>query len=546
MRIQDQKDVVDSHMPAQSGEPSHPRRLSRLAGVGTIVVVALVVVASVILFTTWRGQRPGTSTPAAGQWIHSLDGYSVSSLTAARSDPATLYACVSPFRSGGSSGAASGASSSTGSGSAASVPADSGGAASTGATIMRSTDYGAHWQDIGVNAGLHGTCMLAVDPSHSDHLYVIDAPASVSSGGNSASLLKFSTDAGRTWDTIAPQWDATIKNAKTPWTVQQLSMAGDKLYGLQWLQGQQDERGDQGGAIPDRIPVAHLVESSDGGHTWSVIKNTFSGPKGVQRFVVDPTNPDTIYAVVGTPFYEGTPALPQGKMPGGAYSLTRELYKTTDNGKTWTQLLKDLYYGADVQLASGKPSTVYAGGIIGPMPLGAQSAADTASYVQSGNEFKLRVSQDSGASWHDVPLPSKLYPTQFWFVDEHGRLFVAASSINGTGGQGTDVASTAVAPPATPAVPPGSGKAAPQIDASNASTDAAPPDQYAYAKVDQVSGTTQIQWYDPASGAWSNPLQAPIYGSLIAITPAGTANQTIVWLAEYSNNAQGLASFITA
>ncbi len=59
-----------------------------------------------------------------------------------------------------------------------------------------------------------------------------------------------------------------------------------------------------------------------------------------------------------------------------------------------------------------------------------------------------------------------------------------------------------------------------------------------------ANGTTTFQWYDPATGRWSQPLQTSLYGTLIAVTSTDNAENVAMWLAEYSNDKQGLSRYI--
>ena len=96
----------------------------------------------------------------------------------------------------------------------------------------------------------------------------------------------------------------------------------------------------------DMIPGDGVYKSTDGGKTW-----TYAGLRDAQStctLIVDPHDPDTVYAAsMGHVF------VPNDE--GG-------IYKTTDGGKTWTKLLSgnDLTGAIGLVMQSGDPQVLFA------------------------------------------------------------------------------------------------------------------------------------------------------------------------------------------
>src|SRR3989442_15603135 len=123
--------IQDTGAASQQVSPPSTARLKRsrwLAGVGAIIVVMLVVGLSALVFAQLRQRQAGqtTSTPPTAQWKQVLKGYTLTSFVAARSNPAVLYACAIQETPGTTFQSNQGV-----------------------ITILRSADFGDHWQDVG-------------------------------------------------------------------------------------------------------------------------------------------------------------------------------------------------------------------------------------------------------------------------------------------------------------------------------------------------------------------------------------------------------------
>jgi photosystem II stability/assembly factor-like uncharacterized protein len=498
MQTQD-KHSIESQQPGLSAKPRRLRAL--LAGLGGFVVVLLVVGASIVVFGAAR-QRQGSPQPPVGKWEQVQSGYLFLSMQAAPSNPAVLYSCVTT---------------------SAAISNKEGQAD----TILRSTDGGDHWQNIGASIGLGSYCDLAVSPTNENDIYVI----STSATSQTIATFRHSTDGGQTWTTITPTFSPALRVPGTgaaglPWFVQQLSYDGHSLYGIQWV-------ATRAPAIQGPPPFANrlprLVTSTDGGHTWHIIDGQFTAQNlGAQSYTLDIAHPGAIYEIVGQPWFpiETAPAPATGILP--RFGFNEQLFKSADNGASWQSLLTNLPINSQVQLASANPQIVYVGGIRGTLPLASQyqpgrgSATTYPPTILTGisGVFNLQVSTNGGTSWQQVAAPSEEQLIQNWFVSADGSVYTSPTITSGSPGVGPGaVAGTPIVGTAVPATP---------VYTTPLPARTVPgglPDIQTTLPVSHP----YIQRYDPASQTWSQITQPPISGQLLQITPVDTHGGAVLW-----------------
>src|SRR5579875_93833 len=464
-----EQDVDVQTMP--SAEPQRGR--GRWGMLVALLVVVLIVGASAAVFAQLARQRgnpssTGVSAPPTGQWVAVLSNYEISSLVASPADPNVLYACALPLGSKGGQRY----------------------------TILRSSDAGTNWQNMGNTFGLGSSCDLAVNPANSSDLYVAGNTAVQPTASNAASyMLWHSSDGGQTWTAILPSLSAPTPQQAAPWQVQQLSMEGSKLYGIQWFPASK-------GVVQPRTvqPQSRLVMSADGGHSWTVVDSHFvSASLSVRGYAVDASNTRTLYELVATSFLPFQPGMqPANTDVQPAFSSTVSLYKTTDGGSTWRLLVSQLPYTTQLQLASANPQVLYLGGAIAPLPYIPKVEPANPTPAPFGY-FQLRVSTDGGATWKMATSNTQLLLNKGWFVGPAGRAFLAAN----------------------------------QSLSSSSPTAATAP----------VSANPSIKSYDPATGKWGDVTTAPASGVLIALTPT-VNNGAVLWLLASSNTSNTLYRYV--
>src|SRR5262249_9272267 len=209
---------------------------------------------------------------------------------------------------------------------------------------------------------LAGACQLAISPTNTDEVYVASLAEPKANTDTFTSVLRHTTDGGRTWTTIQPRLEITdqipaIKSA-LPWDVQALSMSGSRLFGLQAIPSTQPLPDSQAGPVPSFQPaLLRLVTSADGGRTWTVLDSQFhAADVGVRSYAVDPADPATIYLLVGRPLLAfdvvgGSPTKAPKSLPDTPPQPSADngdLYKTTDGGAQWHRVQQDIIFGAAI------------------------------------------------------------------------------------------------------------------------------------------------------------------------------------------------------
>jgi hypothetical protein len=375
---------------------------------------------------------------------------------------------------------------------------------------------------------------VAVNPANSDDVYVMGAPAAGSTASIPAPyMLWHSTDGGQTWTVILPTLHAPAILTSTAWQVQQISIEGSNLYGIQSFPGQTGIN-PQGKNVQPRVqPMTRLVMSVDGGHNWTVVDSQFIRTnQGVRDYAIDPINTRTMYELVGISFLAPI-VQPSNTHVEPAFSYNVSLYKTTDGGATWNLLLGNLPFSSQLRLATGNPRVLYIGGAIGPIPYAVEAPTASYPYSTAFGFFQLRVSTDGGATWKLATSATQVLMVKGWFVSPDGRAFLATAGEGSIlpAGQSTAVAATVV--PGGQKQGTSSGVVVIQPRSKVLVPVTTPPPAYPLVKS-----------YDPATSTWSPVTNAPASGVLFALTPSGTNGGAVLWLLGSNNVSQVLLRYV--
>lgn len=193
---------------------------------------------------------------------------------------------------------------------------------------------------------------IAVDPTNRAHYYL-----GVASGG----VWKTTND-GATWTPVFE-----TENSFSVGTV----ALDPKNPSVVWV-GTGENNSQRSVSYGDGV-----YRSVDGGHTWKNLGLKQS--EHIARILIDPRNSDVVYAAAQGPLWG----------PGG----DRGLFKSTDGGKTWKNVLSisENTGVTDVVMEPGNPDALYAAAY--------QRRRHVWTMIDGGPESAIYKSTDAGATW---------------------------------------------------------------------------------------------------------------------------------------------------
>ncbi len=184
--------------------------------------------------------------------------------------------------------------------------------------VWKTTNRGASFTPIFDEGGTHNLCCILIDPNNSDVLWLGTGENHSQRSAHFGDGVYKSTDAGKTWARVGLAQSEHIGQMRID------PRNSDVVYVAS--QGPLFAAGGERG----------LYKTTDGGKTWTrslfVSENT-----GITDIVLDPQNPDIIYAS----------AYPRRRHVGQAVGGSPEggIHKSSDAGKTWTKLTNGLPTG---------------------------------------------------------------------------------------------------------------------------------------------------------------------------------------------------------
>jgi photosystem II stability/assembly factor-like uncharacterized protein len=246
----------------------------------------------------------------------------------------------------------------------------------TGGGVFKTTDGGINWQPM-TDKYFSGTIgAITVDPKNPDIVWVGGGETCIRGNVSHGDGVWMTKDAGKTWSYMG------LKETEQIAAVNVDPRSSDVVY-VSALGPTHVASGDRG-----------LFKTTDGGRTWNKILFV-NDSTGAIDFQFDPSNPDIIYVA----FWQSG-RTPWSMSSGGAGS---GLYKSTDAGRTWTNLTKT---------AKGFPA-----GDFGKIGITVSPAKPNRIWAlvehDSGGVFR---SDDAGATWQLVNTERKLRQRAWYYT----------------------------------------------------------------------------------------------------------------------------------
>ena len=245
---------------------------------------------------------------------------------------------------------------------------------SAGGGVWKTIDAGRTWQSLGDDLPASAMGALAIAPSNPDVIYLGSGQVASRWDIQSGNGVYKSTDGGKSWHSAGLQDTKYIGKILVDPNDPDTVLVG----ALGHYFGPNPQRG--------------VFRSSDGGKTWQQTL-TINGDTGVVDLARDPSNANVIYAAAWQ--VRNYPWLSYFQPNAGPGS---GLYKSTDDGKTWTRISGNGWPTGDlgrIGITAASGNRVYA--VVDAAP-----ASGNVPHASSKDQGGLYVSNDAGTHWQLV------------------------------------------------------------------------------------------------------------------------------------------------
>jgi photosystem II stability/assembly factor-like uncharacterized protein len=265
--------------------------------------------------------------------------------------------------------------------------------ASASGGVWKSTDAGITWNPVFDHEGSYSIGAIALDPDNPNVVWVgtgeLNAQRSVAYGDG----IYRSDDGGKTWKNMGLKESEHI--ARIVLDPRDTNTVYVAAQGPLWNAG-----GDRG-----------LYKTTDGGKTWKAVL-TISPNTGVTDVVLDPANPDVVYAAAWQRRRHVWTLI-----DGGPESA---VYKSTDAGATWTKLTNGLpkvdMGRIGLAISPAKPDQVYA------LIEAADKKGGIYRSLDQGASWEKRNDWDVGAMYYGQVIADPKNPERIYILNVFNKV----------------------------------------------------------------------------------------------------------------------------
>ncbi|MFT4538685.1 MAG: photosystem II stability/assembly factor-like uncharacterized protein [Planctomycetota bacterium] len=253
--------------------------------------------------------------------------------------------------------------------------------------VWRSTDSGAHWEDVTTGMPTTAIGALAIARSNEDVIYAGTGEANFANHSRYGLGVYRSLDGGDSWGHLAEAVFAgrcisSIVVHPTNWDI--LFAAVTRAGGFPEMAAAKEH--------PGRTGLRGVFKSTDGGDTWIHLANGLP-ELSATSLAMDPVNPSVLYVGIGRIF---------GSSSNG-------IYKSSDSGSSWSKLTAGLPSGSSVgrvtvAVAPSQPSVVYS--------LITDDSSSTGGGAATIGGYR---SDDWGQTWTSIPVGS-IQASYGWYL----------------------------------------------------------------------------------------------------------------------------------
>jgi len=272
--------------------------------------------------------------------------------------------------------------------------------------LWKTTDAGKTWKPLLDHAQSLSVGDITLDPKNPDIVYVGTGEPSHSIDSHRGVGILRSMNGGKTWTTLGYKQFVNRAVASVVIDPRTAGSANASIYAvsIRAITGGATTGGGDAYRAP-YLPPLGFYSSKNGGKTW---KLTQIGQDGAQSLVMDPSDPNVLYAT-----WVADLTNPNSRSSGDARFGSAGLFRSSDDGTSWVALANGLpskdFGRISIAIAASNPKILYAG-----VELLAPSSPYSSPSSPSGH-LGLYKSTDGGDSWTQLQNAPNSCQGQCWW-----------------------------------------------------------------------------------------------------------------------------------